>query len=119
MAPNSVYLVKGMVYANSLDLLARCLMGNGRSPSGLTVEAVRERGITGTALPPFHALTVTVPGAAAAWEDAVQQWGRLSLSEVCLAAVHPHPLYVAVTCVVFSIVYRQQKHTGFAEFPPF
>ena len=46
------------------------------------MEAVRERGITGSALPRFHALTVTVPGAAAAWEDAVKQWGKLSLSEV-------------------------------------
>ena len=57
-------------------------MGNGRSPRALTMEAARERGITGTALPPFHALTVTVPGAAAAWADAVTQWGKLSLSEV-------------------------------------
>jgi gamma-glutamyltranspeptidase len=34
-----------------------------------------------SALPPFHAITVTVPGAAAAWEDAVQQWGTLGLSQ--------------------------------------
>ena len=62
-------------------------MGNGRSPRGLTMEAVRERGITGSALPRFHALTVTVPGAAAAWEDAVKQWGKLSLSEVSPAGM--------------------------------
>ena len=59
----------------------RCLMGNGRSPEGLTLEAVRERGVRGGALPPFHALTVTVPGAAAAWEDAVRLWGKLSLEQ--------------------------------------
>ena len=59
-------------------------MGNGRSPAGLTLEAVRERGVHGGALPPFHALTVTVPGAAAAWEDAVRLWGKLSLQQVCL-----------------------------------
>ncbi len=51
-------------------------MGNGRSPEGLTLDAVR-----GGALPPFHALTVTVPGAAAAWEDAVRLWGKLSLEQ--------------------------------------
>ncbi len=59
-------------------------MGNGRSPEGLTLEAVRERGVKGGALPPFHALTVTVPGAAAAWEDAVRQWGNLSLEQARL-----------------------------------
>ena len=42
---------------------------------------VRARGIKGSALPPFHAITVTVPGAAAAWEDAAQQWGTLPLSQ--------------------------------------
>lgn len=62
----------------------RCLMGNGRSPGGLTMDAVRARGIKGSALPPFHAVTVTVPGAAAAWEDAVKQWGSLPLSQVRL-----------------------------------
>ena len=59
-------------------------MGNGRSPAGLTMEAVRERGIRGGALPPFHALTVTIPGAAAAWEDVVSLWGKLSLEQAWL-----------------------------------
>ena len=58
------------------------ITGNGRSPSGLTLEAVRKLGIKGTALPPFHTVTVTVPGAAAAWEDAVKQWGTLDLEQV-------------------------------------
>lgn len=42
---------------------------------------VRSRGISGSALPPFHAITVTVPGAAAAWEDAAHRWGTLPLSQ--------------------------------------
>ena len=46
------------------------------------MDAVRARGMRGTALPPFHALAVTVPGAAAAWEDAVKQWGKLPLAQV-------------------------------------
>ena len=61
-------------------------MGNGRSPAGLTLEAVRERGVKGGALPAFHALSVTVPGAAAAWEDAVRLWGNLSLEQARLRA---------------------------------
>lgn len=65
----------------------RCLMGNGRSPGELTMDAVRALGIKGSALPPFHAVTVTVPGAAAAWEDAVKQWGTLPLSQVMLAVI--------------------------------
>lgn len=65
----------------------RCMMGNGRSPSGLTMEAVRAAGFKGTALPPFHPLAVTVPGAAAAWEDAVKQWGRLPLAQVPSACI--------------------------------
>ena len=32
---------------------------------------------------PYSALTVTVPGAAAAWEDTVKMYGRLSLKQVC------------------------------------
>ncbi len=52
------------------------------------MDAVRARGFRGTALPPFHALTVTVPGAAAAWEDAVKQWGKLPLAQVrCICRV--------------------------------
>jgi len=65
----------------------QCMMGNGRSPSGLTMEAVRAAGFKGTALSPFHPLAVTVPGAAAAWEDAVKQWGRLPLAQVLQPAI--------------------------------
>jgi hypothetical protein len=46
-------------------------------------------GITGSELPPRHALTVSVPGAAALWEDAVQRWGSgsSSLAEVLAPAI--------------------------------
>lgn len=65
----------------------RCLMGSGRSPAGLTMDAVRQRGFQGSAMDPFHALAVTVPGAAAAWEDAVKQWGELTLAQVLQPAI--------------------------------
>lgn len=56
------------------------------SSSGARHKQVRKLGIRGAALPPFHAVTVTVPGAAAAWEDAVQQWGTLPLSQASAGA---------------------------------
>ena len=57
------------------------LNGSGRAPAGLTLELLQQRGLR-QALPPFHALTVTVPGACAAWCDLVERHGRLPLAEV-------------------------------------
>ncbi len=58
------------------------MLGNGAAPAGLTLEAIRAAGITGSELPPSSALSVTVPGAAALWEDVLQQWGTRSLQQV-------------------------------------
>ncbi|HJX40992.1 MAG TPA: gamma-glutamyltransferase, partial [Anaerolineales bacterium] len=57
------------------------LNGSGRAPAGLTLELLQQRGLR-QALPPFHALTVTVPGACAAWCDLMERHGRLPLAEV-------------------------------------
>ncbi len=57
------------------------LNGSGRSPAALDLARVRADGFA-DGLPPFHAHTVTVPGAAAAWEDTVKRFGRLSLERV-------------------------------------
>lgn len=46
------------------------------------VQKARELGVKGGEFEPFSALTVTVPGAAAAWEDTVKMYGKLSLKEV-------------------------------------
>ena len=46
------------------------------------VQAVRERGVSGSELPARSALAVTVPGAAALWEDTIKTFGKLSLAEV-------------------------------------
>lgn len=75
------------LYYSASDRSVRCLMGNGRSPAGLTLPAVRAAGVVGPELPPFSAMTVTVPGAAALWEDTVKTWGRLPLSQVLQPAV--------------------------------
>lgn len=45
-------------------------------------QKARELGVTGGEFEPFSALTVTVPGAAAAWEDTINTFGKLSLKEV-------------------------------------
>ena len=54
----------------------------------LWVQEVRSRGITGLDLPSFSALTVTVPGAPALWEDVIRSFGKLSLKQVRLCRSH-------------------------------
>lgn len=46
-----------------------------------SLQAVRGKGIEGHELPPYSALTVPVPGAAALWEDVVKQHGSKPLAE--------------------------------------
>ncbi|GBF95678.1 hypothetical protein Rsub_08660 [Raphidocelis subcapitata] len=58
----------------------RCLAGNGAAPAALTPAAAAAAAAAaavpgGRALPMFGAATVTVPGAAALWADAVARWG--------------------------------------------
>lgn len=48
----------------------------------VSVQKARELGVKGKEFEPFSALTVTVPGAAAAWEDTIKTYGKLSLKEV-------------------------------------
>ncbi|RMH43806.1 MAG: gamma-glutamyltransferase family protein [Deltaproteobacteria bacterium] len=61
------------------------LNGSGRAPAGLSVDAVRAAGLT--ALPPYHALTVTVPGAVAAWADLSTRFGTRPLGDVFAPAI--------------------------------
>ncbi len=62
------------------------LNGSGRAPAALTLERLQREGY-GNELPPFHAYTITVPGACAAWCDTVERFGRLSMAQV-LAPAH-------------------------------
>ncbi len=88
---NAVTGIGGDAFALYFEPKAKrvhCIMGNGRSPAALTLDWVHAQGVTGHELPPFHAMTATVPGAAALWDDAVSQWGRLRLEQVgCGCAV--------------------------------
>lgn len=65
------------------------LNGSGRAPAALNLARVKKE--LGTAhpssLPPFHAHTITVPGACAGWCDLVEQHGSLSMAEVLSPAI--------------------------------
>ena len=62
------------------------LNGSGRAPQALTLERLRREGL-GASLPASHPYTITVPGAAAAWCDLVERFGRLPLTKVLEPAV--------------------------------
>ena len=61
------------------------LNGSGRAPAKLTLDTLKKDGFT-TELPPFHAHTVTVPGACAGWFDLIQKHGSLSMAEILAPA---------------------------------
>ncbi len=54
--------------------------GSGRAPRSMTIEKLRDRGVT--EMPERGALTVTVPGAVRLWEAAAERLGRLPLSRL-------------------------------------
>jgi gamma-glutamyltranspeptidase/glutathione hydrolase len=62
------------------------LNGSGRAPAGLSLERLHREG-PGEALPPFHAHTVTVPGACAGWCDLIERHGTLPLSQILGPAI--------------------------------
>lgn len=62
------------------------LNGSGRAPAALTLQRLQHEGFTDQ-LPPYHAYTVTVPGACAAWYDLVARFGRLQLETIFAPAI--------------------------------
>ncbi|MEO5886775.1 MAG: gamma-glutamyltransferase [Anaerolineales bacterium] len=62
------------------------LNGSGRAPAALTLERLKKEGISAE-LPPFHAHTVTVPGACAGWCDLNEKHGSLSMAEILAPAI--------------------------------
>ena len=63
------------------------LNGSGRAPAGLSLDLLRRQGIS-QSLPPFHAHTVTIPGACAGWCDLHTRYGKLPLADVLAPAIH-------------------------------
>eukprot|EP00897_Mesotaenium_endlicherianum_P009703 jgi/Mesen1/8761/ME000524S08058 len=77
-----------VLYYNAKSRTVQSIQGNGKSPAGLTMGVVKERGHDKSfMLPPFDALTVAVPGAAACWVDTVERFGHLSLVEILEPAI--------------------------------
>jgi gamma-glutamyltranspeptidase/glutathione hydrolase len=74
------------LYFDALTKQVHALNGSGRAPAALTLERLRCEGY-GDALPRFHPYTVTVPGACAAWCDAVERFGRLPMAQVLAPAI--------------------------------
>jgi len=62
------------------------LNGSGRAPAALTLDVLREQGFENE-LPPFHAHTVTVPGACAGWCDLIEMHGSLDMAKVLAPAI--------------------------------
>ena len=56
------------------------LNGSGRSPQALTIAAARKAGIVDNTIPLTDLNSVTVPGAAAAWVDVIQNFGSSSVT---------------------------------------
>lgn len=62
------------------------LNGSGRAPAALTLDRLKKEGFS-TELPPFHAHTVTVPGACAGWFDLIERHGSLSVADILAPAI--------------------------------
>ncbi len=62
------------------------LNGSGRAPAALKAETLRKQGMKTIDLHSAHA--VTVPGAVAAFERLLADWGRLGLAEALAPAIH-------------------------------
>ena len=62
------------------------LNGSGRAPAALSLDRLKREGFSGE-LPPFHAHTVTVPGACAGWFDLIERHGSLSMEQILAPAI--------------------------------
>jgi gamma-glutamyltranspeptidase/glutathione hydrolase len=73
------------LYFDAQTQQVTALNGSGRASSALTLERLKKEDLS--TLPPFHAHTVTVPGACAGWCDLIAKHGSLSLTEILAPAI--------------------------------
>src|SRR5215217_3136795 len=74
------------LYYSARTKRVTALNGSGRAPAALTLDRLKQDGFS-TELPPFHAHTVTVPGACAGWFDLIEKHGSLAMSEILAPAI--------------------------------
>lgn len=75
------------LYFDSRTKQVTALNGSGRAPSALTIDRLKREGLFAESLPPFHAHTVTVPGACAGWCDLIEKHGLRSMAEILAPAI--------------------------------
>ncbi|HLA97009.1 MAG TPA: gamma-glutamyltransferase family protein [Anaerolineales bacterium] len=79
------------LYFEAATRQVSALNGSGRLPAGLSLERLSKEGFNlqgeGAELPPFHAYTITAPGACAGWCDLLERYGRLPLGVVLAPAI--------------------------------
>jgi len=95
------------IYYEGKSGVITALNGSGRAPAALNLDLLRKNGFGGGAihvgttnkgtkyegvirespLPPYHAYTVTIPGACAGWCDLIERHGTLPLSAILAPAI--------------------------------
>jgi len=73
------------LYYDASTRAVTALNGSGRAPARLTLDLLRGQQLT--ALPPFHAHTITVPGACAGWFDLIARHGTLPMATLLAPAI--------------------------------
>lgn len=89
----------------------KALNGSGHSPQRLTLEYARAHGLTGRSIPLTDLNSVTVPGAAAAWVDTVEQFGsgKVSVADVLAPAIKLAEEGVPVS-EIHSVSWQKSEH---------
>lgn len=77
------------LYFDAASGAITALNGSGRAPAALTIDLITAQGLNHHAqiADAFHAHTITVPGACAAWCDLIARHGSLPLAEVLAPAL--------------------------------
>ncbi|KAK9457452.1 nucleophile aminohydrolase [Dipodascopsis uninucleata] len=63
------------LFHNAKDNTLKAINGSGRAGKAVTLEKIREKGITGLKFSPNSVHCVTVPGGVCAWIDTIEAWG--------------------------------------------